>query len=133
MNTNTNHTMTPNTPTKKEIKAARRKLKQVHKLLGEICELTGRNRIAVSHEITRAEHRPPAPPSSDTSMTPAEFRELGLGLFDRLLIASCFPLDWWIGHGEDLTYATIGSGDNEVFISPPRLLSTMLKPEIQKS
>jgi hypothetical protein len=66
-------------------------------------------------------------------MTPAEFRELGLGLFDRLLIASCFPLDWWIGHGEDLTYATIGSGDNEVFISPPRLLSTMLKPEIQKS
>ena len=122
-------TMTPSTPTKKQITAARRKLKQVHKLLGEICEITGKSKITVTSEVSRAEHRPPAPPSTDTSMTPAEFRELGLGLFDRLLLNTCFPLDWWTGHGEDLTYATIGSGDNEVFISPPQLLSKMLKPK----
>jgi hypothetical protein len=111
---------------------ARRKINRILELMSEVCELTGRSELKISYSISRAEHRPPAPPSTDTSMTPAEFRELGLGLFDRLLIASCFPLDWWIGHGEDLTYATAGSGDNEVFISPPRLLPTTLKPKIKK-
>jgi hypothetical protein len=110
-------------------KKARRKINRILKLMSEVCELTGRNELEISYSITRAERRPPAPPSTDTSMTPAEFRELGLGLFDRLLLNTCFPLDWWTGHGEDLAYATIGSGDTEIFISPPRLLSTMLKPK----
>jgi hypothetical protein len=119
--------MTPIIPTKNEIKAARRRLNRVLKLLGEICELTGRDEITVTYEISRTKSRPPAPPSTDWSMSPAELRELDLGGFDRLLMGPCFPLSWWIGHGEELTYATIGSGDTEVFISPPRLLSTMLK------
>jgi hypothetical protein len=129
MNTNTNHTMTPNTPTKKEIKAARRKLKQVHKLLGEICVITSQDELEISYSISRAAPRPPVPPSPPCSMTPAEFREMDLSCrADRLICATLLDLAEW-PPDEVLTYATVGSGDNEVFTSLPRLLSTMMKPK----
>lgn len=112
--------MTPNAPTKSQTKKARRKINQILKLMSEVCELTGRNELTVTYEIQRTEPRPEAPPLSDADISPAELRSLTLNGFDSLLIAAAFPSYQWDIPARDLVYATVGSGSNERFTSPPR-------------
>ena len=115
--------------TKREAKAAHREIEKALKHLRKACELTGRNKIEVICEVSRAALRQPAPPASNVNMTPAALREMDLYCrADRLICCTLLDLAEW-PPDETLTYATVGSGDNERFISPPRRLSTMLKPK----
>jgi hypothetical protein len=111
----------PKPLSKSALRSANRHIQKALKHLGKACELTGRNKIEVSYEVTLAAPRPPAPPETDTTMTPQEFRELDrTNTYDTLLIAACFPSCPWEIPARDLEYATVGSGDAERFISPPR-------------